>query len=93
MGNVLILLHGRRLREERTYFHLVLAALFACIALGNGMTVCACVTVDGIKQDFMSYLRNKQLLNLHKSNEAGQLSLGMFSVPGTWLPLIYRTDA
>lgn len=91
--NVLILFHGRRLREEGTYFRLLRAGLFACIALGNGMTACTCVMVDSIKHHFISYLRKKQLLNLHTNNEAGQLPLGTFSVPGIRLPLTYRNDA
>lgn len=28
-------------REERTYFHLLPIGLHACLALGNGMAVCA----------------------------------------------------
>lgn len=46
-------------REEGTYFHLLPTGLLACIALGNGMTVYACIMVDGIKHHFLSYLRNK----------------------------------
>ena len=78
--------------EERMRFHLLPQVLFACIALGNEMTLRAWVVVNGTKDHFTAYLRNKNVGNYIKIIKWAS-SLGICSVPGIPLPSIYMNDA
>lgn len=68
-------------------FHLLPKVLFACIALGNEMTLRAWVMVNGIQDHFTPYLRNKNFGSYIKIIKWAS-SVGMCSVPGIPLPLI-----